>query len=337
MRNRVLGIAALALPALLAVLARDTDARSPGVPRTKLRVAMQPYLGQAPLLIAEADSMFAQEGLDVEFVRIANSIEGVAPLLSGALDVLPSTASAGLLNSMARGLAVRIVADRGFLDPTGCTVMAIAVPPGRAAAAAASPHQVKHISMPRLHAMSYIMDRMLASVGLSVESLEASDIPPLPEAEALAAGKIDAALVGEPWLSRDIAGGKAEIWIRAERVLPNLQSGFIFFGPNLLTRNRDAGRRFMIAYRRGVRRYLEGKTSANIALLSKATGETPELLGRACWPPMHASGRIDLASLRDYQRWLRAKGLVRVAATPAQMWDSSFVVYADSVLGRRRG
>jgi len=313
--------------------ARGTEAHS--ATRTKLRVSTQPNLSQAVVLIAQAESLFAQEGLDVELVPIATSTQGVAPLLSGALDVLPSSPAAGLLNAMARGLAVRIVADRSFLDPDGCTPHAFAVPPGRVAATVAAPHRVKRVSVSRQHSTAYEGEMMLASVGLSVDSLTATEVPPLAEADALGKGTLDAALATEPWLTRELLAGKAEIWIRAERVLPNFETGLIFFGPNLLTRNRDAGRRFIVAYRRAIARYLEGKTPTNIALLARITHETPQVLKASCWISVHRDGRVNLAGLQLYQRWLQTKGLVPVLPTPAEMWDSSFVVYADSVLSAR--
>jgi len=297
-------------------------------------VALQPYLLQAPLMIAQADSMFAEEGLDVEFVQMTNA-EGIPALLRGELDVLPSLGTPALFNSMARGIPIRAVADRGFFDAEGCTFMGIVVPPGRAASTTRSPRRVKRISIQRAHAPLYVIEKSLASVGLSVDSLDASTVPPLPEAEALGKGTLDAAFVGEPWLTRDVVAHKAELWLRAERVLPNAQIGFIFFGSKLLVGNRDVGRRFVIAYRRAIARYLEGKTPANVDVIARVTGDTPELVRQSCWPSMRRNGRIDLASVLDFERWLQQKGVMPVPPTPAQLWDSSFVAYADSVLARR--
>jgi NitT/TauT family transport system substrate-binding protein len=333
-RQAQLGAILTMLAAMLVSCGRGAAKAVPDGPRKKLKVAIQPFLTQAPLLLAQADSFFAREGLDVEFVKLASSTEGVAPLISGDLDVLPASANPALLNAMARGLAVRMVADRGYLDAKACTSVSIAVPPGRAAALRKNPRLVKRVSIERQHAMLYIIEKSFASVGLTLDSLDTRVIPPLPEAEALGKGTLDAAFVGEPWIARDVSAGKAEVWIRAEQVLPNLQSGFIFFGPNLLTRDRETGRKFIVAYRRAIRKFLEGKTAENVALLAKETGDTPELVRQSCWTPLHPDGRIDLATVQDYQTWLKDKGLVPVAATPAQMWDSTFVVYADSVLGR---
>ncbi len=325
---------ALAAVAIAMTACATSDERPDGasVPRKKITVAMQPFTAQAPILLARALGFFAEEGLDVEFIKVANSTEAIPSLLNGDLDVFPGSANPGLLNAMARGVPVRMVADRGYLDPSGCTSAAIMVPPGRAAAMRANPRLVRRISIERQHGTLYLIERSLESVGLSIDSLDTKFVPPLPEAEALGKGTLDAAFVGEPWIARAVSAGKAEIWIRVEAVLPHLQSGFIFFGPSLLTQDPDAGRRFLIAYRRGVARLLDGKTPENVQIMVRETGDTPELVRQSCWPTFRADGHIDLASTQDYQRWLLKKGLVRELATPAQMWDPSFLVYADSVL-----
>ena len=328
-------VASCLLLALSACTKGGDQAAAAKAPRRKINVAIQPFMSHAPVLVAYADSFFAEEGLDIEFIKVANSTEAIPALIKGDIDVLPGSANPGLFNAMARGIAVRMVTDRGYLDPNGCSSVAIAVPRGRAAAFTANPKLVRRVSVERQHGMLYMIEKAFESVGLTLDSLDTKIIPPLPEAEALGKGTLDAAFVGEPWVARAVSAGKAEVWIRIEDVLPNLQSGFIFYGPNLLIRDPDAGRRFLVGYRRGVAKLLEGKTRENVALLVKETGDTPELVRQQCWPAMRPDGRVDLTSTQEYQRWLQKKGLVPELATPEQMWDPSFLVYADSVLKRR--
>ena len=313
----------------------EQTTRAANITRKKITVATQPFMAQAPLLIAYADSFFAEEGLDIQFIQVANSTEAIPSLLNGNLDVFPGGANPSLFNAMADGMVVRMVADRGYLDPNGCTGVAIGIPPARAAAIRANPKLVRRVSVERQHGTLYLIEKALASVGLSLDSLDTRIIPPLPEAEALGDGTLDAAFLGEPWIARAVSSGKAEIWIRVEDVLPNLQSGYIYFGPSLLQRDPDAGRRFLVAYRRGVAKLQQGKTPENVALLAKETGDTPEMVRQTCWPTLRKDGRIDLASTQQFQRWLQEKGLVPELATPDQMWDPSFLQYADSVLKRR--
>jgi NitT/TauT family transport system substrate-binding protein len=329
----------LALGAVVALVAcldgGEKASAASDTPRKKISIAIQPFMSHAPVLLAYADSFFAEEGLDVEFIKVANSTEAIPALIKGDVDVYPASANPGLFNAMARGIAVRMVTDRGYFDPNGCTFAAIAVPRGRLASVRANPRQVKRVTIERQYGTLYLIAKAFEVVGLSLDSLDTKIVPPLPEAEALGNGRLDAAFVSEPWITRLVSGGQGEVWIRLEHVLPHAQHGYVFFGPSLLRRDPDAGRRFLIAYRRGVAKLLEGKTPENVAALAKETGDTPELVRQQCWPTLRADGRVDLASTHEFQLWLQRQGLVTDLATPEQMWDSSFLVYADSILKRR--
>jgi ABC-type nitrate/sulfonate/bicarbonate transport system substrate-binding protein len=190
----------------------------------------------------------------------------------------------------------------------------------------------KRLSYDRQSAMLYITQKMLARAGLTIEQLEgATEIPHAAELEALKAGKFDLAMAGEPWLSRILAAPAGSVWIRAEDAAPGESFGFVWFGRNLIERDRDAGRRFMRAYRESITRYLEGKTDRNVEIVAAATGEKPELVRSACWASMRPDSRIDTAAMMDFQRWAKARGLVPSLATVTQLWDSTFLAHADSV------
>jgi NitT/TauT family transport system substrate-binding protein len=300
----------------------------------KLRVVMQPYLAHAPLLLADAEGLWAKHGLEVELVPMQRATDAVPLLLSGDIDVLPSNSSPGLLNAAARGEPVRIVADRGFADPEGCTFLGLVAGPGLLENGALT-RSVHRVSIDRQAAMLFMIERLLLRGGLSADTLELAEVPLAVESEALLTRTLDVAFAGEPWLTRHVARGAGQAWIRLEEVLPRHQFGFVFFGPNLLVKNREAGRRFMLAYREAVLRYLEGKTERNVAVVAKGTGDTPELVRQACWPAMRANGRIDLASLLEYQGWAVRHGFIESPAAAERLWDSTFVVYADSVFASR--
>lgn len=302
--------------------------------RRKLRVLLQPYIAMAPLLIADAESLFAKQGLEVEFVRMDNAANALPLLLNGDIDVLPGTIMPGALNAMARGEPIRIVADKGYFAADGCTHIALMARPGLVGSDGASP-AVQRVSTDRGASGLYFVRSALLSVGLSLDSMEVVEIPNAPEIEALGSASIDVALAGEPWLSRMVRAKKGVVWIPAQRILPDFQYSLIFFGPNLLQRDRDAGRRFMVAYREAIGMYREGKTPRNIDILAKATGEEPDLVRASCWIAMRPDSRIDLASILEFQKWALAHGYVSTPASAAQVWDSSFVVWADTILSRR--
>lgn len=319
---------------LLLVAALGCGGAPPQTGRTKLKVATQPYLALAPIHIAVAESLFAKHGLDVELVPMARPTDAVPLLLTGELDVLSSTPQAGIFNAAARGEPIRAVAERGYYSTaSGCTHLALVVRPGLDTLHAAQ--TVKRLSHDRQAPMVYITVKMLARAGLTVERLQSTtDVPHLAEIDALKNGKLDVALAGEPWLSRVVAAGAGTVWIRAEDAAPNETFGYVFFGRNLLQRDRAAGRRFMLAYREAIARYSEGKTARNVAILASATGEEADLVRSACWAAMRPDSRIDTAGMMHFQRWAHERGLVPTLATMAQLWDSTFIAHADSVARR---
>jgi NitT/TauT family transport system substrate-binding protein len=260
--------------------------------------------------------------------------DAIPLLLSGELDVLSSTPQAAVFNAAARGEAIRAVAERGYYDTkSGCPHMALVVRRGIDTAKATK--LVKRLSYDRQAPMLYIMEKMLQRRGLTIDGLEGTtEVPHIAEIDALQKGTIDVALAGEPWLSRIQDAGAATVWVRAEEVAPNETFGYVFYGPNLLNKNRDAGRRFMLAYRDAIELYSQGKTDRNVAILAAATGEDPALLRKACWASMRPDSRIDTAAMMEFQKWTQARGLVPTLATVAQLWDSTFIAHADGV---RRG
>jgi NitT/TauT family transport system substrate-binding protein len=144
-------------------------------------------------------------------------------------------------------------------------------------------------------------------------------------AEALRTGSVDAAFVLEPWVTEIERAGTAVVFASAAQVLPNYQHMVIAYGPSLLARNPDAGRRFMAAYLGAVRQYNRGKTARNVDVLARNTGLDAGLLRAACWPAMRSDGRVDEVSLGEFQRWGRRRGFLDRELAPGQYWDATFL------------
>ena len=69
----------------------------------KLKVLVAPFLGYAPFFIAMEEGYFAEQGLEIEFVKMGGTIEAIPALAQGKLDVLSGDISIGILNAIARG------------------------------------------------------------------------------------------------------------------------------------------------------------------------------------------------------------------------------------------
>lgn len=319
---------------LISIMAGCADRSEPvdGAP-LKVRVMIQPYLGNAPILIAKEEGYFAAQGLDVELVTM-NAVDMAVPLLlNGELDVIAGALVPGILNAAARGIAIKAVAERGSYARDGCTRLAILTRPGLLEQYEGNgPPPLRRISLNPLPPMLYAVERVLAQAGVDLDTLESVHLPDAAEMEALRDGKIDAAFTGEPWLTRMLDAGAGDLWLRTEDALPGEAYGFSFYGPTFLERNPDAGRRWMIAYLEGVRRFQAGRTPETVELVARVTGEDPAMLARMCWPTFTADGRTDPAMIEAFQQWALEKELIEPAAAGVDLWDGSFVDAALKVL-----
>ena len=179
--------------------------------------------------------------------------------------------------------------------------------------------------------MFYIAVKALEHAGVSIDTLSRVEMPHAAEMDALDKRAIDVAFAGEPWLSRIIQGRKGSLWIRGADALPGFQYSYIFFGPTLL-RDRDAGARFMVAFRQGIAKYREGKTPRNLEIVAKTLNDEPARVAQTCWPHMRADSRIDVPGLLTFLAWSKQRDYVTSIPDPAAMIDTTFLANADATL-----
>ena len=308
---------------------------SRGVKVQNLKVLFIPYLSNMPLSIADEEGFFKEQGLKIEFVRLARSAEAIPALSQGDIDVLAGTTSFSLYNAIVRGAKIKIVADKGYIAPTGCTELAIMARKNWAETSKpVSAVQLKgrRIAINPVSSAAFIAEKALQPFGLTLDDLQIVDLPDPAKLEAFAANQIDLAYANEPWVTRLSRAGHAVTWKPASQIVPDFQNAFITYGPSLLEQNPDTGKRFMIAYRKGVMKYNEGKTDRNLDIIAKHTGLARELLMQACWPAFRPSGHINVQSLLEFQNWGKKKGFLEMTATEEQFWDPRFIDHANKVL-----
>ena len=330
-------------PALSLILAALTaGAISPAAgadppERIHLRVLHERYLSFAPIAIARAEGFFRAQGLDVEWVVLPGSSNETAPaLIQGQLDVVVGILRIGTFNAIARGAPLRVVADKGHFEAGPCVPAAFVA--RRAFVEAGSPDRPERLRGARVAARplgfpEYLLEILLGRMGLALTDLRMIRIPEVMVAEAIANDSLDAGQLAEPDLTRVLKTGRAVVWKSVQEISPGAQLATVAFGPSLLERNREAGRRFMVAYLLGVRQYNRGKTDRNVAAISKETGLDPELVRDTCWQPIRADGQINVESVLDFQRWAVRRGALDAVVPPEKFWDPSFVEEAVKVLG----
>jgi NitT/TauT family transport system substrate-binding protein len=319
MMRRAIAFGALTAAMLAGCGANDAPSPETQAPLPKLRVTYLRHVSWGPLMIAQAEGFFRQEGLDVELVPSLNSEEQLAALVTGRIDVHPGPIHTGLLSAIARGANLRVVAGQGELAADGCTYFGIVL--RRDFDPARTP--IKRMRMSQSGLTRFVVSRMLAPHGIDVKSIEGVRLPEAVMMSVLERGAIDGLAVTEPTLTRLSKVGR--VWIRAEDAVPGLQWGLVTFGERLLTRDRELGVRFIRAYNRGVDQYRKGKTPRNVAIISEATGEPEDIIREACWLTFRGGSEINWETLVQFQRWANAEGLMEHTLSRDQLWDSTFV------------
>ena len=297
----------------------SADASPDDTPR-KLRVAFSRHLSWGPLMIAQAEGFFTQEGLEVEFVTAMRPEETLVALVTGDLDVRPGPLHAGFLSAIAQGAPIRITAGMAILARGACTYYGILVRPGLDTAGTPV---IKRMRASQDGASRYIVSSMLAQRNVGLNAIETVRLPESVMGMSLESRAIDAVAVSEPALSRLMKIGT--LWLSGQDAVPGFQWGVLAFGERLLVRERDTGMRFLRAYQRGVAQYRQGKTDRNVAIIAEATGETEELTREVCWPDFSPGSRLDWESIAAFQAWANAEGLMERTLTREQTYDSSFV------------
>jgi NitT/TauT family transport system substrate-binding protein len=298
---------------------------------TTVRVAYQPTTSNGPLYIAEDEGFFAKQGIDVEFVKTANSAAALPLLVSGDVAASTGPLKIGLLNAVIKGENVRIVADKGSVTSGSCIVYAFMVRKDLF-----DKGIVKNVSDLKgrkiaVHDSDYDLYRVLALGNLTKGDVETVDMDFPTTVSAFQNGAIDVGLVTEPYVTQALNSGSAVVLVPGQDFVPGWPMP-LYYGPAILNKDPELGRRFMIAYLQGVKQYNEGKTEQNLAIIGNYTHLDRDLLNQTCWWPVAADGNPSRQPVREYTDWMYANKMITQNLNDDQLFDMSYVTYANAVL-----
>lgn len=293
-----------------------------------LRVSANPHFTMSGLYLAQELGYFSDLGLRVELRQIAKSSQAIALAAGGELDVVFTSASAAMVNAIARGARLRIVAGREMTVPDCSDISTLygireVFPDGL--------QDIRLLKGKRVAAnfdaslAGFSVDALLATAGYTAQDLSILKMAPSESVAALLAGHIDAAFI------TDFAKRYLQVADRIVRgialsdVMPNHQVSFILFGSTLLDGDPDMGTRFLSAYLRGAREYLGGRFPKYHDELARTNGIDPAIARKACRNTFASDGRIDFPSLDRFIHWAITKGYCAVPARAEQLVDTRFL------------
>jgi NitT/TauT family transport system substrate-binding protein len=311
-----------------------------------VRVGIVNVISDVGIFIAEKKDYFRDEGLNVEITSFASGANMVAPLGAGQLDAGGGSTSAGFYNAVARGIKMRIVADKASSLPgypvNRLVVLKSHVDGGRFKTLADLKGMKVATNAPGVSAQ-VTLDVALQRGNLKRSDIETVDMPMPDYVTALKNAAVDAAMATEPHGTLSIRNGSAVAIVGDDELVPGHQIANLLYSEDFATKRPDVARRFMKAYLRGVRFYngalkdghIAGANADDvIAILTESTRiKNPEtfriIIANGCDP----NGYINVPSLKlDFDNYRNA-GLIKGEVALEQIVDRSFLDAALRELG----
>lgn len=217
-------------------------------PNLKLKIGALPIEDTLPILVAQQQGYFAQQGIEVELIKFQSAVESQSGIQSGQLDgLITDTIVAILLNNS--GLDVRITSlTLGAIPEEGR--FAIVSAPG---SDIRSPIDLKGktIGISNNSIIEYVTDRLLEEAGLDSSEVTKISVPKIPvRVEMLLSKQIDAITIPDPLIS--FAEFRGSTIIIDDTVTQNLSQAVIVMTGKALKEKRDTLKLFYMAYAKAV-------------------------------------------------------------------------------------
>jgi NitT/TauT family transport system substrate-binding protein len=170
-------------------------------------------------------------------------------------------------------------------------------------------------------------------------------ILPFPDmAAGFANRSIDAGCVSEPFAAAMIKRDLAVKLAPSDTVYPNQQIAVLFYGAKFIEQRPEVGRRFMVAYLRGLRYYYDGLKDGHYAgrngetvvsiLIQYTPIKDPATYAAMVPAGIDPNGYLNVESMqKDLLLW-KQLGEVKSAIMARQVIDLSFIDAANKTLGK---
>lgn len=323
--------------------AQAADPLSPPVP---VKVGTLNSLSGGPIFVALERGYFAEEGLEVELLDFVNTATMTAPLSTGQLDIGSGAPTVGFLNAINRGIGMKLVADKGR-NSKGHGFNALVVRKelidDGTVKSLADLEGLTIGSPSRMSPVDLELDHGLNSVGLSIDDVNI-EIMRFPDMiAAMGNGAIDAAILIEPLVTLAEVKNVGVRFMGVDEMYPDFQIAGILYGPEFIKNKPEAAKRWMVAYLRGIRDFVDGLEdkesdafAAIVDILVKHTrANDPKAYKRMVMPGYDPDGYLNLQNMRESIAWYERRGGVEDAPALADFVDYGYLDYAHERLGRR--
>lgn len=283
-----------------------------------VRIAGAAYVGDLPTHVADQRGLFAEQGLDAAVDYSPSGKRNMARLRAGetdfALMALPPLVLDRLADSDPGGPDDPVILA-SLLQSHELTAIVVAPDSGIERPADLGGRRIAFERGTNTEFVWWLFERFH---DLDPGSIEAVSIPFEETPEAVASGRVDAAVLPEPWVSRLDARLEATGRSPVRRFdTRNLYAGrwVLVTTRRHVRHRREACRKVLAAYREAIE-FIERAPADAISIYTENTGATDSILAER-WEALDYDLNLDwalIASLQEQFRWARDVGLPNAGA-----------------------
>lgn len=312
-------------------------------------VGLLRVITDAPLIIADEKGFFREAGLDVTTSRFSSAAFMIAPMGVGQLDIGAGAPVAGLYNAVARGVDLKIVANKA-IDSRGYGFDKVVVRKDIMDAGKykgpADLRGLKFALAGKGTSVSIQAAKFVQSGGLDyMKDVKKVDLTFPNQVSAIQNHAIDWTIAVEPWPTLMVNQGSGTIVTTDAQIYPNQEVAVILYGSQFIKNRPAVAKKFMVGYLRGLRYYYEslkdghfgGKNADEVvSILAKGLDMKPELLRQITPNDVNPNGRVNMKSLTDDYATFQSLGFITKKLDVKDIVDMSFMDAAIQELGTYR-
>lgn len=319
-------------------------APTPLSPPVKVSVGVVSSSSDGGIFVADAHGYFEQEGIDLDVQRFQTLVDMVAPLTGGQLQIAAGGLAASVYNASDRGIALRIVADKGQAPSPDWDFAALVVRKDLIDSGKVKDYAdlkgLTLVTSGRGNSPEVALATALKKGGLTLQDVNYTQMA-FPDMVAAFQNKgIDGGIVIEPFLSRVVSDGSGVRWKGNVDIFGgNEQIAAIVYGEQFATQT-DVAQRWMNAYIRGVRDYNDafgpkkrGYDDVVNILVANTTVKDPKIFAQMKPAGLDPDGKLDLHSMQSDLSYYVESGQAKPTADLTKLVDPTFQDHAIKILG----
>ncbi|MBU3143641.1 ABC transporter substrate-binding protein [Clostridium sp. CF012] len=279
-----------------------------------LTIGVMPDLVILPLIIADHNGYFKEQGIQVKIEHFKSAADRDAALQTGKIH--------GATSDM---LSVVFFNDSKFdVKITSKTEGSFKLIAGKDSGVSKVEQSAgKSIGISKNTIIEYLTDRIMASSNIDVNSPKKVSIPSLPtRIEMLNNGKLDMVTIPEPLASTAIASG-GKILSSSEKL--GINPGVMIFTADAIASKPEEIKALYRAYNKAVEFINKEKPESYIDFVIKEAGFPETVKGTLILPKYSKASMPPEKELKEVLTWLKAKKLTPNNYTLKDLSNSSFI------------